>query len=251
LSERRQYRNPPIEEALCEIKFHGEPSWDVTIPGLLYERLRQSYPEKPQQAGFLEAGIQMAPGAPGPSLHFRQDGGRVQFRDSSGRALLAVGPGVLSTHVLRPYPGWEAFRPRIVEAISAYEEVAQPESVARIGIRYINRIVVGAEVIEIGNYFTSGPEMPPSLPQNFVGFLQRLDAVFPDSQTHLVVTFASTESEDEGRSAFILDLDVFEEFGEGEIEISGCGAEVDRLRGLEREAFEDLITDAARDLFDA
>lgn len=35
MDTRRRYRNPPIEEALCEFYFDPSEEWDLTIPGKL------------------------------------------------------------------------------------------------------------------------------------------------------------------------------------------------------------------------
>ena len=39
---RRRYRNPPIEEALCEFYFDPSEEWDLTIPGKLHTSLATS-----------------------------------------------------------------------------------------------------------------------------------------------------------------------------------------------------------------
>ncbi|PWH17307.1 MAG: hypothetical protein DDG58_08195 [Ardenticatenia bacterium] len=42
----RKYRNPPVIEALCEFQFDPTSSWDLTVPGLVYEQLRDTFPQK-------------------------------------------------------------------------------------------------------------------------------------------------------------------------------------------------------------
>ncbi len=39
MKERRRYRPPPIEKALCEFRFVGDSSWDLTVPGKLQAAL--------------------------------------------------------------------------------------------------------------------------------------------------------------------------------------------------------------------
>ncbi|QMS90513.1 hypothetical protein HUN01_24125 [Nostoc edaphicum CCNP1411] len=45
---RRQYPNPPIEEAVCEFRFAPDPAWNLTIPGLFYEKIKDFYTGEPQ-----------------------------------------------------------------------------------------------------------------------------------------------------------------------------------------------------------
>ncbi len=39
MNQRRRYRNPPIEEALCEFRYPPGQEWDLTIPCKFYLRL--------------------------------------------------------------------------------------------------------------------------------------------------------------------------------------------------------------------
>ena len=53
--EVRKYRNSPVEEAVCDLQFAPKTEWDPTLPGLLYEKLKKTYNEKPRQVQFFEA----------------------------------------------------------------------------------------------------------------------------------------------------------------------------------------------------
>ena len=142
--ERRRYKNPPIEEAVCDFQFAPRSDWDPTLPGLLYEKLRGTYNEKPRQQQFVEAQVQgtIAEGNPSVSLKQRFGNPRVQLLAEKGTRIIGIGTDQLSVHMLRPYTKWEEFQPRIMQALDAYREVASPEGVTRLGLRYINRIVI-------------------------------------------------------------------------------------------------------------
>lgn len=47
----RKYKHPPIVEALCEFQFIPSQPWDITIPGLLYDRINSEFPVKQQKRG--------------------------------------------------------------------------------------------------------------------------------------------------------------------------------------------------------
>jgi uncharacterized protein (TIGR04255 family) len=57
--ERRKYRNPPIEEALCEFRFAPSQDWDPTVPGRFHEKIREIYPAKPREQRIAKAGFRM------------------------------------------------------------------------------------------------------------------------------------------------------------------------------------------------
>ncbi len=225
--------------------------WDPTVPGLLYQSLKTDYPARPRSQNVVEAGVQLPDdaGDGGASFQFRHNRSRVQFRSEDEKRIVGVGEDVLSVHVLRPYSSWEQFREQIQSAVSAYDDVAKPVGIARIGVRYINRIVVDAEVVELSEYFTSPPNPPATLPQNLRSFLVRMDAAYEREPFRLVTTFASNDAA-EGQTAFILDIDVIGEWPDP-LDVGDAMGIIDNLRAKERSGFEALITDKARGLFDA
>ena len=40
----RQYPNPPVIEAVCEFRLPPDSEWDLTVPGLVYEHIRDQVP---------------------------------------------------------------------------------------------------------------------------------------------------------------------------------------------------------------
>jgi uncharacterized protein (TIGR04255 family) len=44
-----EYKNPPAIEAVCEFRLSPETEWDITIPGLIYERVKEKFPIKEQR----------------------------------------------------------------------------------------------------------------------------------------------------------------------------------------------------------
>jgi uncharacterized protein (TIGR04255 family) len=211
VTQKRQYRNPPIQEAICEVIFVSDADWDPTIPGRLYERLRDSYTGAPRQQ--QEAGFQLTGSPTSPSLKWQPTTPKIQFPTAEGDRFLSVGPGVLSVHVLYPYRGWEEFRPRIETAIAAYRAIANPDGIRRIGVRYINRIVVKEDRFHLSNFFVVPPQLPDELEVNIESFLLRLEAVYTDKPIRLIQTYASAEAE-AGSAGFILDLDVIREWAD-------------------------------------
>jgi uncharacterized protein (TIGR04255 family) len=154
------YRHDPIEEALCELRFEPSTEWDLTFPGCFYEQVKEEYPGKPRQQNVMEAGFQALTDTDSPTFQLRGTFGKVQFPSKDARKLVAVGPDILSVHVLRPYPSWEDFFPRIGKACEKYQEVAQPAGVRSISLRYINRVQIKADSVDLDDYFTTAPRIP-------------------------------------------------------------------------------------------
>jgi len=246
---KRKYRNPPIEEVLVEFRFVPGQEWDLTIPGKLHQHdaIKAQYPGKPRtQKVFLGAELQAGPGYP-PNLAVHEGVGRVQLVDERGNHLISLGLDVLSVNVLRPYDGWDQFRPRIETALQAYTEVAEPSGVSRVGVRYINKIVLPEKEIDLGTYFRCVPSPLPELPSKVTGFMSRMEFLYDDA-VKLLLTQASIDAL-ESQSAFLLDLDLIWKSAEAK-GLNAIMAIVDDLHEREVVAFEAIITDAAREVFD-
>lgn len=248
MSARREYKQAPIEEALVEFRFKPAPGgWDWTIPGKLHahEAIRDVYPGKPRTQQVMQNTFQMVGGQ--PAFNFQQGIGGVHLVDNDAKRLIALAPDVVSVHVLRPYEGWKLFRPRVETVLNAYHFVAKPEAVIRIGLRYVNQIVIPAAQLRLADYFTAPPQAPAGLPDRIGSFLTRVEYVYDDRQK-LIITFATAPSQP-GASTFLLDLDAVWEGGE--LLVGDAMPVVEVLKKSVAEAFEKLITNKTREVFDA
>jgi uncharacterized protein (TIGR04255 family) len=245
---RHQYRKPPILEATFDCHFEPSETWSLASPASLFERLKPDYPAEPTivSAGNLE--IKTQEGALSPSFTALPQVQRYQFTSLDRVHLVRVGRDALSVHEMAPYPGWEVFRTRIIQALIAYIETAKPTGVRRISLRYVNQISLGTEPIELSHYFTIPFETPEGLDFTVASFFLRFEAVRPDG-IKLIQSFASLPGE---IASVILDLDLIRELPDIPAElVPGVIREVDLLRDIEREAFESAITDKLREIFDA
>ena len=253
--EQRRYRNPPIEEALCEFRFKPGQDWDLTFPGKLHTKLSDKYAGKPQQQMVAEVGLEAQGGRPS-KLKYGEGLARVQLVTENGERMVGIGQDVLSVHMLRPYhdplrpdhSGWDEFQSRISVALDAYWEVAEPIGVCRIGIRYINKIVIPQEAVKVENYLKCALPEVSGLPDWLSNFVSRVEYVYPDD-VRLILSQGSVDAPKD-HVGFLLDLDVIWENTEP-IERDEALTKAGDLRDREREAFETVITDKAREIFDA
>ena len=255
MQERRRYRNPPIEEALCEFRFKPGRAWDLTIPGKLQAAIGDEYMGKPQEQRVVQVGLEVQGDKPS-NLQLGEGLARVQLVTGNGKRMVGVGSDVLSIHMLRPYQnprepklsGWEEFRPRIETALDAYWKVAQPVGVLRIGIRYINRIVIPQGTVRIEEYLKCGMPDVDGLPDQLTNFMSRVDYTYGDG-VRIVLSQGSIDAPPD-HVGFLLDLDVIWENPEP-VDKARALTIANDLRDRERAAFEAVITDRARELFDA
>jgi uncharacterized protein (TIGR04255 family) len=123
--------------------------------------------------------------------------------------------------------------------------------VNRIGVRYVNKIIIPATGrFELDDYISGGPVTPPGMNLTAASFLNRAEYAYEDQQAKLLLTFAALGSEPPGEPAFLLDLDVIWEDAQP-LELKAALEKAELLHELEGAAFEALITDKVRELFDA
>ena len=246
---KRQYPNPPVVEALCEVYFQGS-RWDPTIPGIFYERVRDRYPDKAERPGF-QIELSVAPEV--PAARAQQLGTRSLFSRSDHSQQLQLERDLLIINQLRPYPGFEEWKPIVTEAISLYKELAKPAGVSKIGMRYINRIEIPHQIFEMEDYFHLFVEIPEDLGAAHSTFMTRV--VIPGvrgeirSGHQLVVTLGSAPPQSEGSATLLLDLyDLTELASEGQV--GAVERHLDDAHQRIERAFESIITDSTRRLFE-
>ncbi|MEJ2853523.1 MULTISPECIES: TIGR04255 family protein [unclassified Saccharothrix] len=247
MNARRTYQNAPIRQAICAVNFDECADWLLTTPGEIWKSLRNFYPGKPAQN--VSAKIEMVPGEGGSPGAFavRASEATTKLVDEAGVREFAFGPASFSATSHQPYEGWEKFYERITQGVNSYLKFATPGPIRRVGVRYINQIEFSESEVELGEYFTVYPDVPASLKVSVNGFNSRVESSWSDDRVTVVHTFSSAVSS-AGNPAVVLDIDVIEQWPLGNSDID-IAEELLRLRNIEREVFEALITDEARRLF--
>lgn len=239
----RKYKNPPLVEALCEFQFIPQEPYDLTIPGLFYEKIKNEFPEKEEQAGvdfqlqMTDRGIEqkIVPVPP-----------KVRFFKPGGTPLVQLAPDLLAVNCLQPYPSWESFKPVILENLEVYREVARPKGFRRIGLRYINVLELNKVNVELTDYFCYYPSIPEVLPQQVDTFLSRVEIPYEDER--LILTLGTIVPKRPDSIQITLDIDYVMVTPE-KITFDDISAWLDKAHERVEYAFEACITDKARELF--
>jgi len=241
---RRTYRKPPIQEVVCEFRFVAGEPWDLTVPGLVYERLRATFPKRQVVRG-IETELGADEGGVKQQIRLQE---RAKFLREDDKAFVQVGPNLLAVNHLAPYPTWEQYLPLVRTGFDGYVQVAKPKGLSRLGLRYINRIEPGGERVALEEYFAFRPFVGESLRQDFGNFLVVVESAHENGRDRLRLQLGTTAAQG-GRLAFILDLDYFTGKPES-VAIDGCFAWLDNAHGHIGEAFEGCLTDRTRSLFE-
>lgn len=242
----RKYKNPPIVEVLCEFQFISGQPWDLTLPGLIYEKIKDEFPEKQQQMGI---NFQFQPTEKGFEHKIEPAPPRIQFYNKDKTALVQVAPDLFVVNQLKPYPSWNEFKPMILKNFEIYKEIARPKGFRRIGLRYINIVEFDKTPIELKDYFQFYPFIPDALPQLHDSFLNRVEFPYEDNKERLILTLATVIPSKPSILSILLDIDyvmVTPEY----VPLDGVSEWLEKAHNRIEEAFEACITDKARKIFE-
>lgn len=244
---RRIYPRPPIVEAV--IDFRLSPA---VLRGDLLEALKSAlgsrYGGTDQDQDLIEVTAALRPGEISTSA--RRQAHVTFLRSVDGLRLIGCGDGMLSVHVLAPYPGWESFIEQAEEAITALPKAAANEPLRSVAVRYIDRISLPAEGLGFEDFLTIMPPRHHPMPAALVGFHVTTHSKDPD-ETVATLTLASAPRAPGKDPAVIFDLTLLR-VGEPlceSFQTAAWRAIVDDLHVRQREIFEASITDRARSLF--
>jgi uncharacterized protein (TIGR04255 family) len=138
-------RNPPIVEAVIEIRREVPAAWDrAQITAHLRERL-PDYPTVTDHNRFaFSASFHVGKDGPAaaPSEAVAHDAGwqGVQLTNKEGTYTAKFLRDLFSMSRLKPYESWGAFWEEAWRLWQVYLRCTEPSNVARLGLRYINRL---------------------------------------------------------------------------------------------------------------
>jgi uncharacterized protein (TIGR04255 family) len=248
----KSYKNPPIAEAVCEVRFQEPPGWDFTVTARYFELIKEQYPDKPKN--FQEQQVEIQPNVLGYSV--KNVVNKHQFSNEKRGETITLSASTLSVTDLPKYSGWKSFKPRIEGAISSLLKVAPKVEIHRIGIRYINRIEFTEESFDLSDFFTCIPPRAEELPTTISGFQGTVEFLYDeDPSSSCRVQFAKVASEKENTSlSVILDIDIGQNMKDTPFKLSvpKLAKLMDLIEGnrvRQRKIFEALITDECRKKF--
>jgi uncharacterized protein (TIGR04255 family) len=248
----RKYEKPPLVEALCEFRFSADEAWDWTIPGIVYERVKADYPEKRQES-VLE--VPLPQGPDGAFAGVKTGISKMQFFSSDKSSLVQVGPDLLAVNAVpqgpaHPYAGWERFKVEVLRHLAIYREIARPKSLTRVGVRYINRVVVPTgEKFSLERYFRVLPSLPTGLPQVISTILVNIEVPFEEPSGTLRFIFGSASADEAEKAHFLLDMEMYLS-GDQLPAIDAVGDWLDKAHACVEAAFDASFTEEThRDIF--
>lgn len=208
----------PIVEAVIDLRTRAETPWeesDVT------SKLKVSLPDYPNVASVrafslnmsfqLGSAISAQPMAGEPSHAEGHDRGWIGVRCTSrdGLNIATFTRDGFALSRLRPYENWVQFRDEAMRLWAIHAAAAGVSEVARLAVRFINRLEIPRVGLDFGDYLDGLGDSPGHLPS--AGFMYHDVLAVPGHpyQVNVVRTTQPSEAADLTMLALILDVDAF------------------------------------------
>jgi uncharacterized protein (TIGR04255 family) len=153
---------------------------------------------------------------------------------------------------LPPYPQWNDLRDRANTAWQEWKAATPGHPIARIGVRYINRIdipLTQGTPLNVEDYLSFVPSVAAITEQPMLGYLMQV--VIPTFDTHWTATITTTalgDTQVPAHASFILDIDVARTT---DIPLNDklLWPIIDQAQLIKNDIFERCIKEPARKLF--
>lgn len=209
MAEFPNLKNAPSVEAVLELRVRLASPFTADMGASFAKRVQATFP-KSDDIRFVSTHISFgsdAPVAPSPSVS--QIGVRLESEDRKW-VIQAKADG-LALSRLAPYESWDTLIAQLATAWPVYVDTFAPQLVTRIGVRFINKLVLGGGLVDLDDILFAGPKIPPQLPQHFIQFSSNVVVPMPDVRAAVAITQTSelVPFGPEMGMNVILDIDAF------------------------------------------
>ena len=246
MARQQQLRNPPITEAILDIRAKLPADIDLATLLSLHSKIAERYPNK-QERRKLEGEIRLAENAQ-PEARSTVEVDGYLFRSSDNKEIVQYRLDGFTVNRLKPYDTWEKFRDEAKRLWNLYVEAVAPEQITRIALRYINQMLIPGPIINFDDYLAAGPTVPEKLPQNVSSFVTRVIIQDPQIKASAIITHAFDKIIEPDIVPIILDIDVLKVIQTG-LNYEEMWEFFEALRNFKNSIFFESITDKAVKLF--
>lgn len=199
----------PIVEAVIDLRAKSSVPWDYEA---LQAQLKGELTEYPNVQGQREYRVELKAGVGGTAQKQDFDLGwsGLLFRSKDTFQVTQFQKEGFAFSRVQQYQQWELFLAEAMRLWRIYIKVMRPPAIQRIGVRFINRMPVPAEVFRLEEYLLGSTQPLPSLGLLSAGFFHQDTLVVPDTsyRVNLIRTVQPVEGTP-ARIPVILDIDVF------------------------------------------
>lgn len=238
----------PLIEAVIDWQAHANKPLDTQT---LKEELSRQLPEYPTIHVHYEHGIGIPletsgqPDISGEVIHQKEWKGFRLQNESKTRVVHFTKTGVAISSI-GGYESWDTFYPEALNLWSIFQELAEPTSINRLGVRYINKVQL-EERQDVSTYLNIVPQNSFGLPLERNSFFYQETYQVPGYPYG--VEWVCTQQSEVDKQFLIVDIDIFIS-DLVNIEKLNLVNHLNRIRWLKNKIFFNSITNIALEKFE-
>jgi len=239
------FSNPPIVEALMDIRVQLDEKTDIKGLSTLQDPIKERYNQIKEQfiySGTFKLDKDPAIESSKPTIR------GFMFNSEKEKKVVQSRIDGFTFSKLKPYENWDIFFSEGQSLFKSYLEIAKPISIFRIGLRFINRIEVPMGFLDFNEYILTNPQIAPGIPQAVSNFFLRVEIPNIDNQSKAIVSVTMDKITSNNKLPLMLDIDVFHEYEY----ISSPEVMWEKfisLREFKNDIFFNTVTEKCKELF--
>lgn len=246
MSNSKYYSKAPITEALLDIRVR--PSAALTLSSLasIQQEVSNDYPDFENTLSIennLTTGQSVITQTKTSLTGFR-------FWHKERKYVFQARLDGFTFSRLSPYENWAKLKCEAQKTWNAYTKFAEPQSINRIAVRYINKINLPLPVKDFADYLRITPEVSNDLPQGVSDYLMQLR--IPEENLSSRGLLSLTEAvlpnqQEQDFVSILLDIDLSCEVN-FQTDADNCWSLLEEMHIRKNQIFEACITDKVREL---
>ena len=246
----KQFKNPPIKEAIFAISFKETIAQDQLLKFAETAYVKNNFPT--HQPGFIvTVSNKQKPNAePKDFISTTQEPEGFMVRSIGERnRLIKVKPSMLSYHNFNKYAGWDNMFEELKEIWKHFCDSAGKSVVSQISVRYLNHLSIPFPFKGgFDNYIKLLPQIPQGISNAVNSFFIQINVPNDEGDLTGIITETSLPYESDNFAKILIDLSVVKH-GEFDCTKEDMWEDFIKIRNFKNKLFFNCITEETESLF--
>ncbi len=201
----QDFKNPSIEEAVCEIHFKlkDENSWSPKHYSHFFSQVSDEFSEF-EPISQMEVKFSAALDKQMPATFSQSQ--KMRYKHSKQNLTIQLSKNTFSVNILSKYVGWENMKKYILQYWDVLIKTYELQEISRIGLRYINKIEKESQDDLVGKWIEKNEYVPETIINSSGRFFLRLEKPI-DKQTVAILTLGEAVKNQSKLGSVIFDID--------------------------------------------
>lgn len=248
MAKARHLRNAPITEAIVDFRVSASPDSRRDRLREAIDLLKVEYPRTEEPKRY-EARLEFSGGRPSEPRTRDLGFQGIWLRTEDQETVAQFRVDGFTFNRLKPYTRWEQILPEAMRLWGIYVELANPPSITRLALRYINHMTFPRPEPRLEEYIVTCPQLPPTVPKILSSFSTRLVLEHPQRRMRASVIQALEVGVKTASPSLLFDIDVYRA---GDLEINASTIEeiFGDLRTYKNDIFFGSLTERFVEVFE-